>query len=247
MLIRFRSAGLVWPTVLSILGLAILVSLGTWQLQRKAWKDRLIAAVSARQDRAPIALEQARADWRTSPDDTEYTPVTVRGAFAGDVAKLYYAPHPKFGPGSDVYSPLTVGPGRVVWVNRGFLPDRMRGQAPTTTTGPIEVVGLVRAPAERGGFDPDNDVARNLWYWRDLAGMHASAFPKGGVEAEPFFIEARTVEGVAADGWPRPGASAPEIPNRHLEYAVTWYGLALTLLGVYVAFAWSRLRARVAE
>ncbi|MDX2290095.1 MAG: SURF1 family cytochrome oxidase biogenesis protein [Hyphomicrobiaceae bacterium] len=244
MLDRFRAAGLIAPSLLAVLGLAILVSLGTWQIERKAQKDKLIATIAEREAKAPVGLEAALDLWQRGADAAEFTPVAVQGTFAGAIERLYYAPHPVYGPGSNVFSPLQVAPHMVVWVDRGFLPARLREPRPAEAGQPVDVVGLLRAPGRRGRFDPDNNVAANQWYWRDLAGMHASAFPDGKVEAAPFFIEARQVTGLPADGWPRPEAASPKPPNRHLEYAVTWFGLALTLLGVYVAFAVSRIRAR---
>jgi surfeit locus 1 family protein len=101
----------------------------------------------------------------------------------------------------------------------------------------------VRKPGVRGWFEPDADQARNVWYWRDLQGMTAllgSAEDRARVL--PFFVDA-TAEPANPGGWPKGGVTRLDIPNRHLEYALTWFGLAATLLAVFAAFAWTRLHA----
>ena len=108
--------------------------------------------------------------------------------------------------------------------------------------GEVEMTGLVRVPHARGLFAPANDVARNLWYWPDVAAMQASAFAGTEVHAVPFWLDA-DARPEPPGGLPRGGVTRLDLPNRHLEYALTWYGLALTLIGVYGAFAAGRLRA----
>ena len=103
------------------------------------------------------------------------------------------------------------------------------------------MTGLVRVPHGTGLFTPANDVTRNLWYWPDAAAMHASAFGGTGVRALAFTVDA-DARPEPPGGLPRGGVTRLDLPNRHLEYALTWYGLALTLIGVYGAFAASRLR-----
>jgi surfeit locus 1 family protein len=103
-------------------------------------------------------------------------------------------------------------------------------------------VGLVRAPQTPGAFDPDNDTAANLWFWRDLPAMGRAA----GIDPArqlPVFVDA---EAAAPGGWPRGGATLVRLPNRHLEYALTWFGLAGALLAVYAAFVRSRWSGRQA-
>jgi surfeit locus 1 family protein len=237
-----KRAGLIWPTVLSIAGLAVLVGLGTWQLQRKHWKDGLIAKIAGRVTADPVPLSRAEQIWRAG-GDVEYLHVTARGRLHEDKERYLYAPA-QSGPGWHVYAPLEPAPSQVVWVNRGFVPDarkdpasRRQGQPP----GEVEITGLVRVPHSPGLFAPANDVARNLWYWPDVAAMHDSAFAGTGVSALAFWIDA-DARPEPPGGLPRGGVTRLDLPNRHLEYALTWYGLALTLIGVYGAFATGRLR-----
>lgn len=241
MLTPLRRAGLLWPTVLGLAALAVLVALGTWQLQRRAWKEALIAKIAARVKAEPVSLAHALgilAEGR----DVEYTHVVARGRFHDDKERYLYAPA-KSGLGWHVYTPLEIAPRRIVWVNRGFVPDERKGPQSRGGGGPpdgqAQLTGIVRLPPQPGLFTPQNDPARNLWYWPDAAAMTASAFTEP-VETAPLTIDAGATPG--AREWPRGGTTRIDLPNRHLEYAVTWYGLALTLIGVYAAFAVSRLR-----
>jgi surfeit locus 1 family protein len=242
MLPRLRQAGLVWPTVFAAGALAVLVGLGTWQLQRKAWKDGLIAKIAERIGADPMSVAQVERIGSTG-GDVEYLHVAAKGRFHHDKERYLYAPA-KSGLGWHVYTPLEVAPSRIVWINRGFVPDERK--APATrpggqVPGEAEVRGVVRAPAHKAMFTPDNDASRNLWYWPDGPAMTASAFTGAPVEAAPFLIDA-DAQPAPPGGLPQGGATRVDLPNRHLEYAVTWYGLALTLIGVYGAFAVGRLR-----
>jgi surfeit locus 1 family protein len=254
------------PTLAAVAGLAVLIGLGTWQMERKRWKEELIARIAAGVKAEPVlispidpallppALEKtARGNQSVVVLTSEYTHVAVRGRFHHDKEQYLYAPTPA-GLGWHVYTPIELSSQRVVWVNRGFVPDarkapatRPEGQVP----GEVEVRGLTRQPPGKGLFTPANDATRNLWYWPDVAAMTAAAFPDaprpspGSPQAAKFWpivIEA-DARPEPPGGLPRGGVTRLELPNRHLEYALTWYGLAATLVGVYLAFAISRLRA----
>ena len=266
MLQRLRQAGLIWPTLATLAGLAVLIGLGTWQLERKRWKEDLLAKIAAGAKAEPIPVSPVRqpsaaerpgeAFEKVAGDPEwlqEYRHVSARGRFHHNKEQYLYAPTPA-GPGWHVYTPLEMADGRVVWINRGFVPEarkapatRPEGQVP----GEVEVRGLVRLPSHKGPFAPANDVSGNLWYWPDIGAMTAAAFPDGPQKrpagpqrpaALPLVIEADAQPGPPG-GLPRGGVTRLALPNRHLEYALTWYGLALTLIGVYSAFAINRLRA----
>lgn len=236
-------ARLVWPTVATLAALAILLGLGTWQMQRKAWKEGLLDAIAQRVTADPVPLDTAARRW-TAGEDLEYLRVTARGRFHHAKERLLYAPG-KDGPGFHVFTPLETAAGRYLFVNRGFVPEplkdpsaRAAGQPP----GEIEVTGLLRRPADQGWFTPANEPARNLWFWRDLDGMAASALGRDASKTLPFFLDEQPRDqGSAAATWPRPGVTRLDLPNRHLEYALTWYGLAGALIAVYLAYARGRL------
>ncbi len=257
MLSKFRAAGLVWPTLLAIPALALLLGLGHWQMQRKAWKDQLVAEIKARTAGQPKSLDAVMGALTAShpPGEDggvgEYTRVRVRGSFDHNRELFLYAPNPRLGPGFHVYTPLEIDRAscdRFVIVNRGFVPEGLRrpdqrvaGQV--GVGGPVEVVGLLRFAEKPGNFTPANEPHKNLWFWRDWQAMTKAAASGANDCPLPFFLDAEA-EPANPGGWPRGGTTNLDIPNRHLEYALTWYGLAATLIAVFVAFARGRLRAR---
>jgi surfeit locus 1 family protein len=231
---------------MTMCGALVLVGLGTWQLERKAWKEGLIARIAERSKADPIVLDAA-ATLHRSGSPLEYARVRARGRFLNDKARLLYAPSPS-GPGFHVYTPLETPSGSILFVNRGFVPEAELATlkaAAGERSAPVDVIGLFRQPGRKGLFDPANDPQRNLWYWRDLEAMARSAFPDARREVLPFFLDAEAAQAGPAPGaaaYPRGGVTRLDLPNRHLEYALTWYGLALSLTGVYLAFLRSRRR-----
>lgn len=241
MLRTLRDKGLLWPGLATLVGIALLVALGNWQMQRLAWKEGLIAAIEARVHQPPVPLK----DIADVANDKEYWHVAVTGRFRHADERRLFATN-----GDDVgwhvYTPLDTDFGKIVWVNRGFVPEALKDPAARKegqVEGPVTVRGLLRMPPDKGWFDPDADVARNQWYWRDLKGMTATLGAEDRDRVLPFFVDAEA-EPANPGGWPRGGVTRLELPNRHLEYALTWYGLAVALAGVFAAFAISRWRGR---
>jgi len=227
--------------------LALLIGLGVWQLHRLAWKEALLASIAAEIHRPPAPLETPPEAWRTLGTE-EYRPVSVSGRFHNRDERYLLAVEDGEA-GWHVYTPLETEGGRLVFVNRGFVPDALKDPATRTAgelEGPVTVTGLVRAPGVQGTFEPDADPVRNIWYWRDLKGMTAS-LPSEADRSRvlAFFIDA-AAEPANPGGWPKGGVTRIDIPNRHLEYALTWFGLAAALALVFALFAWGRLR-RVAS
>lgn len=228
--------------VVLAIAFAILVSLGTWQVERLHWKEGLIAEIEARRTAAPINAEQADADVAKGVD-VDYRAIAVSGRF--DHAKeRYFLATSDGAPGFYVYTPLTLADGRIVFVNRGFVPDELRDPArrkPGEVEGEVSLSGLARAKlaAKPSFMVPENEPAKNLFFWKDLDAMAASTgFDKAKVL--PFFIDA----GPAANpgGYPQGGVTQIDLPNNHLSYAVTWYGLAAAM--VVIAAMAMRRKAR---
>jgi surfeit locus 1 family protein len=263
MLSRLRTARLVWPTVLSISALILLIALGNWQMSRKAWKERLIAQIQAGLTAAPVDIGPELRGWAAPSVAAEYRRIKVAGRFLHGQERHLYALGPE-GPGWHVITPMVLGDGDVVLVNRGYVPDALKqpsSRPEGQIAGRVEVTGLLRLPETKATFTPVNDPARNIWFWRDVPAMlrcdpRAAAAgndcgpltgretpgdgrPKAGVY--PFVVDAQA-NPANPGGWPRGGATNFNIPNRHLEYALTWYGLAVTLVVMYAAFAASRWR-----
>lgn len=215
-----------------VIALAILLSLGTWQVQRLYWKEQLLADMAARRIAAPAALADIEA-MATRGEDIEYRPVTVSGTFANNRERHFFATwHGQTG--YHVYTPLQLADGRFLFVNRGFVPfeakePEMRKQG--QLTGGQTVVGLARARlAEKpSSIVPDNDLQKNIFYWKDLDAMASST----GIPADrlvPFFVDAGDAPN--PKGLPIGAVTQFDLPNNHLQYAVTWYGLAAALVGV---------------
>jgi surfeit locus 1 family protein len=232
------------PALAALAVLAILISLGVWQLERKAWKEDLIARIEVRAHGEPGAIvpESRWPEWRAQDD--EFRRVRLSGTAVHDKEVLVHGLMSRQ-PGSTlqgfyIFTPLRLASGAIVMVNRGFVPTELRDavrRPPAQANGEMIVTGLVRAPETRGWFMPENSPAREAWFTRDLRAM---AQARGLERVAPFWIDADPVPNAA--GWPRPGQTRLSTPNNHLQYAFTWFGLALTLVGVFGAWAWHRLR-----
>ncbi|MGR7996311.1 MULTISPECIES: SURF1 family protein [unclassified Xanthobacter] len=227
--------------------LAVLIGLGTWQLQRRAWKEDLLAQVEARAHAEPAPVPAPREWPQLTRERDEYRHVRARGVFDHAREALVYTvrgsdePEPR-GAGYLVITPLMRADGPPLLINRGFVPLALRdphARADGQIAGEAEVVGLLRMPEAASWFVPANDEAGNAFYRRDPGSIAAA---RGLIDAAPFIIDQDAP--VAPGGWPRGGATRLVFPNRHLEYALTWYGLATTLVAVSLAVAWSRRRGR---
>ena len=218
--------------------LVLLVGLGTWQVQRLHWKEGLLADIAARKDAPAVPLSAIEA-MAASGGDIEYRVVTATGHYLNNKERDFLATYGEE-PGFHIYTPLQLDDGRYVFVNRGFVPSdakepekRKQGQL----TGEQTVTGLARAKlAEQPSGMPDNDLAKNIFFWRDLDAMASSVgLPKDKVL--PFFIDADKTPN--HEGLPVGGVTIIDLPNSHLQYAVTWYGLAAALVAI-VAISWWR-------
>jgi surfeit locus 1 family protein len=239
---RLRTAGIVWPVVLALPVLALLIGLGTWQMQRKAWKEDLIAQITARVHQPPVAF--AELEKHAASGSLEYARARVRGTFRHDSEQFLWQPDPRQGPGYHVYTPLRLDDGRFILINRGYVTEDRKAPAARPegqVTGVVEVVGLLREPVERGMFSPDR-ASTGVWYWRDYAGMIRAALGADAGKAVRYILDAEDTP-TNPGGWPQGGVTRLTLPNRHLEYALTWYGLALTLVGVLAVFLIGRWRA----
>ena len=257
MLTRLASAKLIAPTILSVIGLTILLGLGTWQWNRKIWKENILSVLKSRSAAAPLS---ANASWPGLachdgkdlglPNSCEYQPVSARGTFDHTRERHIFTAAPNApGLASDrgfwIFTPMRLdGLGKTVFVNRGFVPENKKDQssrAAGQTTQSVEILGLYRSAQERATFDGQSDPAKNIWYVRAPAELWP-ADPSAAQQDELWAYIDQTGP-VPAGGYPLPLAGKVELSNRHLEYAITWYGLALTLIGVYGTFAWGRLKS----
>ncbi|HUB62986.1 MAG TPA: SURF1 family protein [Methylocella sp.] len=236
-----HKARLIGPAIFTGVAAAILVSLGLWQLHRLAWKEGLIAEIEARANAAPQPLPPV-AEWpKLRPQDYEYRHVTAEGVFEnGKQALVFRASGGAAGlqPGYQVMTPLQLTSGGTVIVNRGFVPLERKDQATRLAgliQGETQVTGLMRQPETRNFFTPADNPAAGTYYTRD-PGLIAKQF--GLASAAPFLIDADAIP--VPGGWPKGGATERNLPNNHFSYALTWFGLALALLGVFTAFVWQK-------
>jgi surfeit locus 1 family protein len=214
--------------------LLILLSLGTWQVYRLQWKEQLLAGIEARRHAPPAALE-ALEQTAKGGTDIDYVPVRAVGRFDHAHEQYFFATRDG-DVGYHVYTPLIQSDGRAVLVNRGFVPETLKDRARRSegqVPGSVTITGLARAKLDGkpSWAVPDNEPARQLYFWKDLGAMAASA----AIPAEklvPFFIDADATPNPG--GWPKGGVTQLDLPNNHLSYAFTWYGLAVVLLVVSV-------------
>lgn len=229
--------------LLGALGLALfagLVSLGNWQVQRRAWKLDLIERVEQRLRAAP-APAPGPAAWAAIGRGEEYRRVFVEGEFQHELETCTQAAT-KLGAGCWVMTPLRQADGTLVLVNRGFVPPEQRdpaSRAAGQVAGAQRVEGLLRLTEPGGGFLRRNDPAANRWHSRDVAAVAAAR----GLPADrvaPYFIDAAAT----LPGGPVGGLTVVSFHNSHAVYALTWYGLALMVavgLGMVARREW-RLR-----
>ena len=240
------------PTFAYLAVLIVLVSLGTWQVQRLGWKNDLIGRVAARVDEAPGALPMA-AQWRRPAfaDDNEYRPFRLTGRFHSadtdrpDFRRFYTftllaePQGPLGGQGYWAMHLFELEDGGVVYVNRGFVPLAARGHEQAPPVGEVTLTGLLRQSSGGNAFTPPCEPAAFTCYTNDLSRAAGLA---GLENVAPFYIDMAAAF-TPASGVPQAGETRVNFPNNHLQYVVTWYGLAAALTGVFAAFMVGRLRA----
>lgn len=231
----------VFTGIVVLVVLAILLSLGTWQVQRLYWKEALIAELADRIHQPPVPLADMEA-LKAGGGDVDYRPMQATGRFDHTRERHFLATW-QGQSGFDVYTPLVLADGRNLLVNRGFVPyDKKDPQtrAAGQVSEEVTVAGLARArlDAKPSFMVPENDPKKNIFYWKDLDVMASSTGLDAG-KVVPFFLDA---DAKANPGnLPIGGVTLVEMPNSHLQYAVTWYGLAAVLL-IITAVSWRRSR-----
>ena len=226
------------PTLFTIPAIALMLVLGTWQVQRMNWKLDLLQTIHDRMVAAPVPLPAGQFD----PVPWEYRQVTITGRFrhAQEIHLLAYTERGNLG--YQVFTPLErsdgAAAGQVVIVDRGWVPTENKDAA-TRQPGQVEdlvtVTGLARLPWRQGWFVPDNEVAKNIWFYGDVTAMQLL----DGIQNMPAMFVAAG-EAPNPGGLPIGGQTVLTLPNNHLEYALTWYAGAVVLAAIYVI--WHRRR-----
>jgi surfeit locus 1 family protein len=242
---RRSRTGLAVPSLFALTAFATFIALGTWQIQRKVWKESLIDALERRLSAAPAALPPRELWTKLDPVDDEFRRVKFSAAFVPGAEALVYASGSALrsdvsGPGYWVFAPARVPSIGLVVINRGFVPEGRQvpgSRSAGEVSGQVEMIGAMRWPEPRGLFAPTDNPPGNLWFVRDQTAM---ANAKGWGEVAPFFIELESP--LPPGGLPHPEALKVNLRNEHLQYAVTWYGLAAVVV-VMFGF-WLRGRRR---
>jgi surfeit locus 1 family protein len=229
--------GLLVPALATLCGLVVLLALGTWQVERKAWKEALIGTLNERAAAAPVVLP-APERWGTlTAENSEFLRVRLRADFRSDDALVYTSGSALRddvkAPGYFVFSAGRLPGGQTVVVNRGYVKERSYPVQPA----PAEIVGYLRWPEQPSWFVPERDASSDVWHVRD---HRAIARARGWINVAPFYIEQESP--MPPGGAPHPASLRPNLPNHHLQYAVTWYGLALVLIAVFTVWMVDRLR-----
>ena len=229
---------LLTPTLWLIPLLVILCGLGTWQIQRLHWKEGLLAKIHVGLTAPPAPLRDVLpALDPTHIDDADYRRVKVHGLFENGEEILFFTTGDEGTPVYHILTPFLMDDGHTLLIDRGAVPiDLPPSQwRKGDLNGARDVVGIIREPAAPNWFTPPIDTAKRIVHTRDPDTL-AKAF--GLKNIFPMFLEADATPNPG--GWPQGGVTVVDLPNNHLQYAITWFGLALGLLGVYLAYHSSR-------
>jgi len=224
---------------MTIGALVVLVGLGTWQLERREEKHALIAEITHRMIAPAESIEALLINEAEAP----YRHATAHGTFENAQESYVFAPRTtETGThlGYKVITPLRLTAGALVMVDRGWVPEEQRSPATRLkgqTDAEVTVRGLLKPTRAPGFFTPDPNSVEHIWYVHDIAAMTAAY---GVKPATTLYLEASMPEA----GGPQPLAEMPEIPDNHLAYTITWYGLAIVLVVIYFVYHSARGRLR---
>lgn len=213
---------LIFPFIVGLTGAAILFSLGTWQMDRKAWKDGVIAEITTMVAIAPVDLPITPTE-----AEHEYLSVQVTGEIgAGEIPVL--ASTKQVGAIYRIISPFRMDNGRMILVDQGYMLDELKDDP--RPIGTATIVGNLLWPDEIDSFTPEPDLKADIWFARDIERMAEY------LNTEPILVVARETSLSDTPVTPLP-VDISGIPNKHLEYAVTWYGLGIVwlMMSVYMA------------
>ena len=211
--------------IFGIAGLAVLLALGSWQVRRLAWKQGILAQIEQRAAADPVAMPAA-----PDPVADKYLPVRTTGMIEpGEIHVL--VSRKQVGAGYRIIAPFLLPDGRRILLDRGFVVTDQK-QTPRAL-GAVDVTGNLHWPQEIDSYTPDPDTAGNIWFARDVPVMAAA------LTTEPILLVARS----STDAGVTPMAiDMGGIPNDHLQYAITWFSLALIWAAMTIFFLW-RTRA----
>lgn len=218
------------PIVMTGAMLLVLISLGNWQMDRLTWKNELIATIAQRDQAEPLSIKSG-ADLKVlSRPDHDFHPITIEGTWRVDLEQYWFATANNIPDGLahrdrvgfHVLTPLALSDGAILYIDRGFVPERLRDIEARPQNLPRKIMGILRWPDERTVFDAEDLPNERTWYVRNTIAMAQAS----GISSYPFLVEQTAPQ----MGWPYAGQSRRVLTNRHLEYALTWYGFGLILV-----------------
>lgn len=216
-----------FPLILGVVGCAVLIYLGLWQLDRRAWKEDMLADITAGIQADPVPLPGA------IDPSMKYLPVTVSGTTTG--AEIDVLSHTREqGAGYQIVSRFVTDDGRAILLDRGFVPQEARriDRPPVR----LQVTGNLHWPQDASSSTPAPNMDENIWFARDVDAMALT------LDTLPVLVVASAVEGDNQGARPLPVA-IEGIPNNHLSYAVQWFLIAATWAVMTLALIW-RIRQR---
>ena len=207
----------VFPIALGLSGISVLIMLGVWQLQRLDWKNNLLSNIEQKITAEPVLLMEELTEL-----DDQYRSVMVEGdILPGEIHILTSLKN--IGPGFLVIVPFALADGKIIMVDRGFVPEAEKKL--NRSNGKVKLVGNLLWPNETDGFTPDPDVKKNMWFARDLEKM------SNHLKTDEVLIVVRQSEPI---GKPVPQQIGVHIANDHLGYAITWFSLAVVWFGMTI-------------
>lgn len=235
-----RTRGIFGLTVIALIMVSVLISLGMWQLRRKDEKHALIAALTERLAAQPVALPAAAAWSGLTPAHDEFRRVSFSATFESKPDVMVYSSGSAVrddisGPGTWAFMPARLADGRSVVINAGFVQNTMQDRAQQdravkalVTGASVTLTGYLRFPEAAGMLTPHEDAGKRLWFVRDHRTM---AKALGWGEVAPFYIDLESP--VPPSGIPKPGPLHVHLKDDHLQYAITWFGLALAVAAAF--------------
>ncbi|MCV2877381.1 SURF1 family protein [Sedimentimonas flavescens] len=221
----------IFPLILGLGGCAILLSLGFWQLRRLEWKETKLAQIEAQIAGASQELPAPG----TPSEPLKYQPVQMAGGTTGQEI-LVLSGQKGVGAGYEVIAAFETGEGRRVLLDRGFIREERRDAARPPTA--LIVTGNLHWPTETDSYTPAPDAKTGIWFARDVPAMAAA------LGTEPIMVVASALEGDTQGVEPR-AITISGIPNDHLNYAITWFSLALVWAGMTAFLMWRIRRQQI--
>ena len=215
------------PTVSTIIALGILISLGVWQLKRLVWKENLIQIRVDRFEGKSIPLNLI-----DKPFENEFRKVTVEGKLKNNIELFMPALSKNGNNGFHILTLIELENKKYIIYDTGWVPNFAKSREKRLNHFDnkfSEKVAVIRLPGRKGKYQPENDQKKNFWFFVEPRKISNVI----GLDVEQkYYLEALNN---GPNGFPLGNQTRIYIRNNHLQYAITWFLIALGLIGVYLA------------